>query len=332
MSESTSGSRLDRARETMVRWLPKATATAIEDLVHAMIEHHEESMPHIEPGKAFPSWEMVALPPSGSQPIHPRVPYCDVVIWNGRVVKNRLGINTETHGARVLNLGLDTPDEIELLEMGDCPDPGAHDPIETGREAALGQWEARWSALKAWVGEQPASLGWPSSVLSQIRFIEDQVIVGAPVATEPPETLLGVVSPAEPPEDADDSSRGVETPSAAQAADPPIYQPGTSEPTPDWHTTQCSLTRGSSRLWCQCAIIRKLNVDKHQLAVELRQERESSSHRQQLRAEAERLLSTLLRLTEGRVNEWDFGRLAAVRLETDTFLTVPTPWDGKTRP
>lgn len=58
-----------------------------------------------------------------------------------------------------------------------CPDPGAHDPIETGREAALGQWEARWTALRAAL----VASGVGMAVESVFARVEAEIPTGLPV-------------------------------------------------------------------------------------------------------------------------------------------------------
>lgn len=61
-----------------------------------------------------------------------------------------------------------------------CSDPGAHDPIETGREAALGQWEERWRMMREMVVTLGARGCKTMDVLDAIQDIEARVVVGGP--------------------------------------------------------------------------------------------------------------------------------------------------------
>lgn len=63
-----------------------------------------------------------------------------------------------------------------------CPDPGAHDPIETGREAALGQWEQRWEQLTNWLLFVTDRLDGPTlrAVVGQMINLEAEIPTGLP--------------------------------------------------------------------------------------------------------------------------------------------------------
>lgn len=73
-----------------------------------------------------------------------------------------------------------------LAELGINPDP-----IETGREAALGQWEARWAALRLLCGNQFGG----AILLRRMDRLENDIPVGLPTRPIDPLETYGPPDP-----------------------------------------------------------------------------------------------------------------------------------------